>query len=78
LRTGAAVPAVPLDAPLSDAVFQIPAKRMGMTAVIDDANRVAGIVTDGDLRRVLERDGDFRRLPIGDVMTRHPRTIAPD
>lgn len=49
-----------------------------MTAVVDDAGRVAGIFTDGDLRRVLERDGDFRRLPIVDVMTRNPRTIAPD
>ncbi|ABN81532.1 KpsF/GutQ family sugar isomerase [Burkholderia pseudomallei] len=78
MRTGDEVPAVPLDATLSDALFQITAKRMGMTAVIDDANRVAGIFTDGDLRRVLERDGDFRRLPIVDVMTRHPRTIAPD
>ncbi|AGR70677.1 KpsF/GutQ family sugar isomerase [Burkholderia pseudomallei] len=78
MRTGDEVPAVPLDATLSDALFQITAKRMGMTAVIDDANRVAGIFTDGDLRRVLGRDGDFRRLPIVDVMTRHPRTIAPD
>jgi arabinose-5-phosphate isomerase len=40
--------------------------------------RVAGIFTDGDLRRVLARDGDFRTLPIVDVMTRAPRTIGPD
>ncbi|KVD88888.1 arabinose-5-phosphate isomerase [Burkholderia sp. ABCPW 14] len=78
MRMGAEVPAVPLDATLSDALFQITAKRMGMTAVVDEAGRVAGIFTDGDLRRVLERDGDFRRLPIVDVMTRNPRTIAPD
>lgn len=78
MRTGDEVPAVPLGATLSDALFQITAKRMGMTAVVDDACRVAGIFTDGDLRRVLERDGDFRRLPIVDVMTRNPRTIAPD
>ncbi|AOJ70024.1 MULTISPECIES: arabinose 5-phosphate isomerase KdsD [Burkholderia] len=78
MRTGDEVPAVPLGATLADALFQITAKRMGMTAVVDDAGRVAGIFTDGDLRRVLERDGDFRRLPIADVMTRNPRTIAPD
>ncbi|AOJ02945.1 MULTISPECIES: arabinose 5-phosphate isomerase KdsD [Burkholderia] len=78
MRMGDEVPAVPLDATLSDALFQITAKRMGMTAVVDEAGRVAGIFTDGDLRRVLERDGDFRRLPIVDVMTRNPRTIAPD
>ena len=49
---------------------------MGMTAVVDDDGRVDGIFTDGDLRRMLERDGDFRALPIADVMTRSPRTIA--
>ncbi|AOK30627.1 arabinose-5-phosphate isomerase [Burkholderia singularis] len=78
MRTGDEMPLVTLDATLSDALFQITAKRMGMTAVVDGQGRVAGIFTDGDLRRVLERDGDFRRLPIADVMTRHPRTIAPN
>ncbi|KDB08684.1 putative signal transduction protein with CBS domain containing protein [Burkholderia sp. lig30] len=78
MRTGDEVPAVTLDATLSDALFQITAKRMGMTAVLGPDQQVAGIFTDGDLRRVLERDGDFRKLPITDVMTRHPRTIGPD
>ncbi len=78
MRTGAEVPTVATDATLSDALFQITAKRMGMTAVVGPDNRVAGIFTDGDLRRVLERDGDFRRLPISEVMTRGPRTIGPD
>jgi arabinose-5-phosphate isomerase len=78
MRTGAEVPTVSTDATLSDALFQITAKRMGMTAVVGPDNRVAGIFTDGDLRRVLERDGDFRRLPITEVMTRAPRTIGPD
>jgi len=78
MRTGDEVPTVTLDATLSDALFQITAKRMGMTAVIGRDRQVAGIFTDGDLRRVLERDGDFRKLPIADVMTRQPRTIGPD
>ena len=69
---------VGLDATLSDALFQITAKRLGMTAVVDADGKVAGIFTDGDLRRVLARDGDFRTLPITEVMTRDPRTIAPD
>ena len=51
---------------------------MGMTAIVDDQGRVEGIFTDGDLRRVLERTGDFRDLPIIDVMTRAPRTIGAD
>ncbi|WP_175919422.1 arabinose 5-phosphate isomerase KdsD [Burkholderia pyrrocinia] len=78
MRTGDDVPSVGLDATLSDALFQITAKRLGMTAVVDADGKVAGIFTDGDLRRVLARDGDFRTLPIADVMTRNPRTIAPD
>ncbi|WP_323122991.1 arabinose 5-phosphate isomerase KdsD [Burkholderia alba] len=78
MRTGDEVPTVSTGATLSDALFQITAKRMGMTAVVEPDGRVAGIFTDGDLRRVLERDGDFRKLPIADVMTRGPRTLGPD
>ncbi|AYQ39610.1 KpsF/GutQ family protein [Burkholderia aenigmatica] len=78
MRSGDDVPFVGLDATLSDALFQITAKRLGMTAVVDADGKVAGIFTDGDLRRVLARDGDFRTLPITDVMTRDPRTVAPD
>ena len=78
MRSGDDVPSVGLDATLSDALFQITAKRLGMTAVVDPRRKVAGIFTDGDLRRVLARDGDFRTLPITDVMTRDPRTVAPD
>ncbi|AOI58534.1 arabinose 5-phosphate isomerase KdsD [Burkholderia diffusa] len=78
MRSGDDIPRVGLDATLSDALFQITAKRLGMTAVVNADGRVAGIFTDGDLRRVLARDGDFRTLPIVDVMTREPRTIGPD
>ncbi|KUZ17970.1 arabinose-5-phosphate isomerase [Burkholderia diffusa] len=78
MRSGDDIPRVGLDATLSDALFQITAKRLGMTAVVGADGRVAGIFTDGDLRRVLARDGDFRTLPIVDVMTREPRTIGPD
>jgi arabinose-5-phosphate isomerase len=78
MRVGDEVPVVPLDATLSDALFQITDKRMGMTAVVNANRHVEGIFTDGDLRRVLQRDGDFRALPLTDVMTRNPRTIGPD
>jgi len=77
MRTGDAVPAVALGATLGEAVIEISRKGMGMTAVIDDAQRIAGIFTDGDLRRGLERDLDLRRTRIDDVMTRNPRTIQP-
>ncbi|MEX3956569.1 arabinose 5-phosphate isomerase KdsD [Trinickia sp. EG282A] len=78
MRTGDQLPKVPTTATVSDALFQLTAKRMGMTAIVDDGDRVTGIFTDGDLRRVLERTGDFRELPIVEVMTRGPRTIVAD
>ena len=78
MRTGDQLPVVRDDATVRDALFQLTAKRMGMTAIVDQEERVAGIFTDGDLRRVLERAGDFRNLPIGSVMTKAPRTIAAD
>ena len=78
MRTGDQIPKVTGAATVRDALFQLTAKRMGMTAIVDDHDRVEGIFTDGDLRRVLERDGDFRDLPIASVMTHAPRTIGAD
>jgi arabinose-5-phosphate isomerase len=49
---------------------------MGMVVVIDE-NKVSGIFTDGDLRRAMERLGDLRQTRVGEVMTRSPRSIAP-
>jgi len=78
MRTGDAVPLVNDTATVRDALFQLTAKRMGMTAIVNANDSVEGIFTDGDLRRVLERVGDFRDLPIAQVMTKGPRTIGPD
>ena len=78
MHTGAGIPAVRHDALLSEAVLEISRKRLGMTAIVDDAQRVLGIYTDGDLRRTLEKRLDFTTTPIDNVMSRNPRTIAPD
>ncbi|MCX4160488.1 MULTISPECIES: arabinose 5-phosphate isomerase KdsD [Paraburkholderia] len=78
MRIDDQIPKVTGAATVRDALFQLTAKRMGMTAIVDDHDRVEGIFTDGDLRRVLERDGDFRELPIASVMTHAPRTIGAD
>jgi arabinose-5-phosphate isomerase len=51
---------------------------MGMTAITSSDGRVEGIFTDGDLRRLLDKPGDFRTLKIRDVMTSKPRTISAD
>ena len=77
MRSGDAVPAVPMDAPLTAAILEITRKRMGMTAVVSPDGRVEGVFTDGDLRRLLEHSGDIRTLAVADVMTTSPATIGP-
>ncbi len=75
---GDALPRVGIDATLAEAVVAMTGKGMGMTAVVDDAGRVAGIFTDGDLRRCLDRMRDIAGAKVADVMTRTPRTVGPD
>jgi arabinose-5-phosphate isomerase len=77
MRTGADLPTVPADATVAQALREITAKRMGMTAVLD-GGRLCGMFTDGDLRRALERGGDFKNIAVAAVMTKTPRTIGPD
>jgi len=78
MRVGESVPQVPLTASVMDAVHEITAKKIGMTAVVDENGSAAGIFTEGDLRRLLERVGDVRSLRVADVMSRKPLAIAPD
>lgn len=78
MRHGPDLPTVPEHAPLSRALEEISAKRMGMTAVVDSAGHPVGIFTDGDLRRLIERQGDVRGLSVEAGMSRQPRTIGPD
>jgi arabinose-5-phosphate isomerase len=78
MRSGEALPTVPLGASLGDAILEVTRKRMGMTAVLAPDGRLAGVFTDGDLRRLLERTADLGALRVDDVMTRSPATIAPE
>ena len=75
--SGPKLPIVKSDATLERAIVEMSSKGMGMTAVVDAAGRVAGIFTDGDLRRCIDRVTDIRKSAVVDVMTRTPRTIAP-
>ena len=70
-----ALPLVGMETPMSDTLLTISKKGFGVVAVLDDDHRLAGIVTDGDLRRHM--DGLLDHVA-GDVMTRDPRTIGPD
>jgi arabinose-5-phosphate isomerase len=77
MRTGSAIPTVLRAASVMDALQEISRKQVGMTAVVEDDGRVAGIFTDGDLRRLLERGADVRSAQVADVMTVTPLTIGP-
>jgi arabinose-5-phosphate isomerase len=76
MRTGERIPAVAADVPFSAAILEMTRKGMGMTAVVDPNKRVAGLFTDGDLRRALEKGIDLNKATIADLMTRNPHRIA--
>jgi arabinose-5-phosphate isomerase len=75
MRRDDALPRVPERASLQDTIGEISGKRLGMTTVVDAGGDLAGIITDGDLRRGLERADDIRALVASDLMTRTPKTI---
>lgn len=71
-------PKVSADSSLKDVIMEISSKRLGATAVVDKQNHLLGIITDGDLRRMLEKGGDINLLKAEDIMTRGPKTIDVD
>ncbi|MGH8265848.1 MAG: KpsF/GutQ family sugar-phosphate isomerase [Steroidobacteraceae bacterium] len=77
MRTGAALPRVPPDAPLSAGLIEMSAKGIGMTVVVDKDERILGVFTDGDLRRSLEGQIDVHATLMSAVMTAHCKTIGP-
>jgi len=78
MRVGHSLPTVGVDATLAEALVEMSGKGMGMTAVIDAERRVAGVFTDGDLRRCLDRVRDIKAVKVADLMTRTPKSIEPD
>ena len=78
MRRGPEVPSVADTASLRQAVLEMSRGRMGMTAVVDSADRLRGIFTDGDLRRALDKVTDFAAATVVDVMTPAPRAIRPE
>lgn len=77
MHRGADLPVVSEQAPLGAVLVEMTAKRLGMTVVVTAAGELAGIITDGDLRRALERTADVRTLVARDLMTVGPKTIDP-
>lgn len=71
-------PAVHVDALLKDVILEISRKRLGSTAVLDDQNKLLGVITDGDLRRMLEKGVSLHEVTAKEIMSPSPKTIAPD
>jgi len=67
-------PQVSSDANLNAIIYEISSKRLGVTAVVDNG-KITGIITDGDLRRMLEKDIDLQLIRASDIMSKNPKTI---
>jgi arabinose-5-phosphate isomerase len=78
MRQGDALAAAPEDTPLRDVLFAITSARAGAAAVVDPEGRLAGIITDGDVRRALLADDNALAKPARDVMTRDPKIAHPE
>ncbi len=78
MHTGTGIPRVPPGTSLAEALEEMSSKGLGMTAVVDAQGQVAGVYTDGDLRRSLDRGIDIRNAAVDEVMTPHCRTVQPD
>lgn len=82
MHTGPAVPVVYKDSYLKDVIFEMTSKKLGVTTVLDENNRLLGIITDGDLRRLLEMEtgkgNDIFKLTAGEVATKNPKVMQKD
>ncbi|WP_158976024.1 SIS domain-containing protein [Cellulophaga sp. L1A9] len=70
-------PQVTIDSDVKQVIVEISAKMLGVTAVLDN-NKIVGVVTDGDIRRMLNKHDDIKGLTAQDIMTVHPKTIEND
>ncbi|MDQ9092730.1 KpsF/GutQ family sugar-phosphate isomerase [Pseudoalteromonas haloplanktis] len=78
MHTGTATPIINDKQCIKDALIEMSAKGLGMTAIVDDSNQLAGLFTDGDLRRILEQRVDIHCTLISEVMTRSCTTASAD
>lgn len=78
MRTGAHIPQVLVGSSLTSTLLEISQKKLGMAAIVDHQQRVLGVLTDGDVRRLFEKGVDVRALSVDEVMTPKPHTISQD
>ncbi len=73
-----AQPKVLASASLKEVIVEITEKRLGLTAVVDEKNQIVGIITDGDLRRMLEKSSSIENVTASDILSAHPKTVRAD
>ena len=77
MHTGDELPKVSPETPMNQVLYEISNKRLGLTTIVDEQDHLLGIFTDGDLRRLIDKQQGFDvNLPISDVMTKKPSTIS--
>lgn len=77
MHTGDELPKVSPDTPMNQVLYEISNKRLGLTTIVDDEEHLLGIFTDGDLRRLIDKQQGFDvNLPVSEVMTKKPSTIS--
>ncbi len=76
MSTGDEIPLTRPDTPLIDALYEISSKRLGVTGIVDEENRLIGVITDGDLRRAMEKKVDIYTVKAKDIMTKNPKKIT--
>ncbi|KKC99946.1 MULTISPECIES: arabinose-5-phosphate isomerase KdsD [Photobacterium] len=76
MHSGDRLPVIHQDASIKDALLEVSRQGLGMTAIVDDHQRLSGIFTDGDLRRLLDKRIDIHQTRIGEVMSANPATIS--
>jgi arabinose-5-phosphate isomerase len=77
MHAGKHCPVVKSDTRMRDVIYEMSSKGLGMTCVVDGEDALLGIITDGDLRRHMERGAEFLEFTAADVMTRNPVSVAP-
>lgn len=79
MHTGDQIPKVPVDSRMDEVIYEMSRKGLGVTSVVETGDRLVGVISDGDLRRLLQREREqVLSRSAGQCMTRNPQTIAPD
>ena len=78
MHAGPDVPTVEESATGTTGMLEMTAKKLGMTTVVDRAGALSGVITDGDLRRFIQRGGDFLKATASELASRNPKSIGPD